>query len=202
MWGFALKIHFVCSSFQSLTIFFHLKVRNPDLSMFYPIFQCFIRSFNVLSGFFLFLSLFLLAGAPLFGRSAIMSALSKRVRIRLQTWFVGITQTALEDTMRTLQALFFAGGALGIAACGTDGGETGPANVIVSAGAYHTCQIINPLAEVECWGNNGSGRATPPPGVLFSTVSTGFSHTCGLRASDNKVQCWGSNAAGRLDVPN
>jgi alpha-tubulin suppressor-like RCC1 family protein len=59
----------------------------------------------------------------------------------------------------------------------------------VSAGAYHTCGVRTD-DRLACWGYNGSGRASPPPGT-FKTVSAGSNYTCGVR-TDELVACWGA----------
>ena len=61
----------------------------------------------------------------------------------------------------------------------------------VSAGASHTCGVRQSDAQVQCWGRNLSGEATPPAGVAFTSVSAGEYHGCGIRQSDAQVQCWG-----------
>ncbi len=60
----------------------------------------------------------------------------------------------------------------------------------VSAGAEHSCGLRS-NGSVECWGNNGSRRASPPTGS-FSAVSAGADHSCGLRSGWSAV-CWGAN---------
>jgi len=68
----------------------------------------------------------------------------------------------------------------------------------VEAGGSHTCGVLA-TRRVACWGDNGSGQATPPGG-LFTQVSAGFAHTCGVR-SDGTVACWGSNSNGQATPP-
>ena len=60
----------------------------------------------------------------------------------------------------------------------------------VSAGVRHTCGVRTD-GTVECWGHDGSGRATPLPGE-FASVSAGGFHTRGVRPGGS-VECWGSN---------
>ena len=68
----------------------------------------------------------------------------------------------------------------------------------VSAGSLHTCGLGSD-SSIECWGYDGSGRATPPVG-LFVAVSAGGTHTCGLR-SDGSVECWGDDGLGQAGAP-
>ena len=48
-----------------------------------------------------------------------------------------------------------------------------------------------------CWGENGSGQATPPGGT-FLTVSSGHGYTCAIK-SNGAASCWGDNASGQAD---
>ena len=82
----------------------------------------------------------------------------------------------------------------------------------VSAGSSHTCGMMRDdsvhLASprslgqrrrcphlrdrdgaVACWGDDRTGRATPPDGE-FASVSAGGVHTCGVKR-DGSVACWG-----------
>ena len=61
--------------------------------------------------------------------------------------------------------------------------------VALSGGGEHVCGLLNDGA-VLCWGENGQGQASPPPGEFTGLVS-GDSYTCGLRV-DGAVVCWGS----------
>ena len=70
--------------------------------------------------------------------------------------------------------------------------------VSVSAGGYHTCEVMGD-GSVACCGYNGAGQATPPAGS-FVSVSAGWDHTCGVR-SDGSVTCWGWNESSRSTPP-
>jgi alpha-tubulin suppressor-like RCC1 family protein len=68
----------------------------------------------------------------------------------------------------------------------------------LSAGASHTC-MINTCGQVQCWGRNDFGQASPPAGS-FTQVTAGARHTCGLRPNGS-VTCWGNNLYGQLNLP-
>ena len=59
--------------------------------------------------------------------------------------------------------------------------------------------MINTCGNIQCWGRNNLGQATPPAGV-FTQVAAGASHTCGLR-SNSTVVCWGDNSSNQRNVP-
>ena len=52
---------------------------------------------------------------------------------------------------------------------------------------------------IACWGNDGSGKATPPSGS-FRQISVSGLHGCALRI-DGTVACWGGNASGSTVPP-
>ena len=56
-----------------------------------------------------------------------------------------------------------------------------------SGGQQHCCAILYATRAVKCWGNNGSGRATPPAG---KDVAAGYlvKHTA-RRRPDNITEC-------------
>lgn len=68
----------------------------------------------------------------------------------------------------------------------------------ISAGRYHTC-LVNTCGDIECWGRNDYGQASPPAGD-FAQVAAGALHTCGLK-NDGSVQCWGHNGLNQTAVP-
>jgi alpha-tubulin suppressor-like RCC1 family protein len=79
----------------------------------------------------------------------------------------------------------------------------------ISAGAMHTCGIIQGTRALRCWGQNtsqqlGDGSTThrnTPAKVLgshrFVAVSSGWRHTCGITAQ-GQAYCWGLNSSGQL----
>ena len=83
--------------------------------------------------------------------------------------------------------------------------------VAITAGAYHTCAILDDES-VSCWGRNTYGqigdgtttnRNTPTQTSSLGTdrtavaISTGQHHTCAI-LDDGSVSCWGHNGQGRL----
>jgi len=83
--------------------------------------------------------------------------------------------------------------------------------VIISAGYYHTCAILDD-GSVSCWGRNYHGqlgdgtqndRLTPTQtsslgvGRTAVAISAGSSHTCAT-LDNGYVSCWGNNAEGQL----
>jgi alpha-tubulin suppressor-like RCC1 family protein len=89
----------------------------------------------------------------------------------------------------------------------------------VWAGNNHTCGRSN-MADLYCWGNNGSGETDPmaevidpmppmaPVHVSFvqtvATLGIAPAHTCAAGPGGLQTQCWGANGYGELmseDVP-
>ena len=72
----------------------------------------------------------------------------------------------------------------------------------VSAGGYHTCGVRTD-GTIACWGDNGSGQATPPAGT-FTQVSANVAlllgFTCGVK-TDGTLACWGNNDHGQATPP-
>jgi len=83
--------------------------------------------------------------------------------------------------------------------------------VAITAGAYHTCAILDD-GSVSCWGQNNLGqlgdettanRNTPTQTSSLGTdrtavaIAAGSSHTCAI-LDDGSVSCWGFNGNGRL----
>ncbi len=61
----------------------------------------------------------------------------------------------------------------------------------VAAGEGHWCALrVN--GEIQCWGYNFDGQASPPSGA-FVAIDAAGSHTCGLRA-DGIIECWGKGS--------
>jgi alpha-tubulin suppressor-like RCC1 family protein len=69
----------------------------------------------------------------------------------------------------------------------------------VSAGFSHACAVATDN-DVECWGLDAYGKATPPAGVKMSAVSAGHSHACGIDLA-GVLHCWGRNNVGQTDAP-
>ncbi|KAI5063645.1 hypothetical protein GOP47_0022192 [Adiantum capillus-veneris] len=66
----------------------------------------------------------------------------------------------------------------------------------INSGGWHACAIRdnttdNP-GQVDCWGNNLHGQASPPTEAMIS-VTAGDYYTCGLMATTRQVKCWGLN---------
>ncbi|MFT7579457.1 MAG: hypothetical protein ACI9MR_001121 [Myxococcota bacterium] len=64
----------------------------------------------------------------------------------------------------------------------------------VACGGTHTC-ALRAYGEIECFGLDGSGQASPPTGP-FTQVVAGENHSCGLRADQTAV-CWGDDVQGQ-----
>ena len=82
-----------------------------------------------------------------------------------------------------------------------------PNHRIVSAGAYHTCDLRPLAGDMMCWGRHGDGQlgngndtltVGAPLGIMNAVaIAAGGFHTCALIAG-GKVQCWGNNQEGQL----
>ena len=70
--------------------------------------------------------------------------------------------------------------------------ESPPGLTSLSVGLDHACGL-RPGGEVECWGSDEYGKASPPEGE-FTEVAASVDFTCGLRPS-GEVECWGGGAA-------
>ena len=53
--------------------------------------------------------------------------------------------------------------------------------------------------EIECWGANDDGQATPPAG-RYQQVSARGDSTCAVKQS-GEIECWGNNFYGQATVP-
>ncbi len=131
--------------------------------------------------------------------------------------FNGTGQLGLGDTLTRGDGPNEMGGNLPAVDLGT--GRTATA---VSAGAGHTCAVLDD-GSVKCWGINSSGQlgigdtaprgdgpdemgdsltgASLGAGRTATAVSSGSSHTCAL-LDDGAVKCWGLNNAGQLGLGN
>ncbi len=61
--------------------------------------------------------------------------------------------------------------------------------IAISNGSYHVCALKS-TGEVECWGSDFNGGASPPLGEHFMQISAGQGFTCGILV-DESVKCWG-----------
>ena len=59
---------------------------------------------------------------------------------------------------------------------------------VLAARSRHGCVISD--AKVECWGNQGNDRASPPEDLAApTTIGTGLDHSCVI--DEGQVKCWG-----------
>ena len=94
---------------------------------------------------------------------------------------------------------------------------SGRTAVAISAGAAHTCAVLDNGA-VRCWGSGASGRLGYADGATIGddetagsagpvdigggravAISAGAEHTC-ARLDDGGVRCWGNGGQGRLGL--
>ena len=69
--------------------------------------------------------------------------------------------------------------------------------LVVSAGAYHTC-AIDSSAGIQCWGDDiDSQVSNSPGGIGFYVLDAGGYHTCGLTYA-GELSCWGDDTQGQI----
>ena len=67
----------------------------------------------------------------------------------------------------------------------------------ISSGGRHVCGIDGD-GTAWCWGDDGYGRSSPPPGEKFASLSSGWEHTCGIRrTARSSVGVWTTSARPR-----
>ena len=86
----------------------------------------------------------------------------------------------------------------------------------ITSGSWHACALWTeddaplrgkpnvlghqlPPGNVDCWGDNAGGKATPPSKVVFKQISAGGTFTCGIRI-DDYIQCWGFGSAAQTPL--
>lgn len=68
---------------------------------------------------------------------------------------------------------------------------------VLAARTLHACVMSDDV--VECWGNEGDGRASPPVDLVApTTIGVGKQHSCVI--DEGKVRCWGANFSGEQNV--
>ena len=70
----------------------------------------------------------------------------------------------------------------------------------VSAGASHTCGILQATGGLDCWGDNASGVTTAPATTGYQRLACGKVHCCAISASGS-IDCWGDDSAGQASPP-
>ena len=88
--------------------------------------------------------------------------------------------------------------ATAVVACGIGSPDSRSDSPAVSAGRGQTCGVRDD-GSIACWGDDYSGRATPPEGQ-FTYVSAGDYHSCGVR-DDGTIVCWGNDDHGQATPP-
>ena len=63
--------------------------------------------------------------------------------------------------------------------------------------SFHGCVIDD--SGINCWGDRGNGRTSPPVMERPSTVGVGLQHSCAI--DGGSVRCWGANFNGEQNVP-
>ena len=77
------------------------------------------------------------------------------------------------------------------------GGDALKARYKLAARTVHGC--VSTDAGIQCWGNQGDGRANPPQLSNVTELGVGNQHGCALVGG--KVICWGANYNGEQDIP-
>ena len=75
---------------------------------------------------------------------------------------------------------------------------TGLESGTVSVGDHHACHLKTD-GSVQCWGLNGYGQSSPPPGT-FVHLSARWNHSCAV-LSGGSVVCWGNDDFGQSTPP-
>lgn len=74
--------------------------------------------------------------------------------------------------------------------------------LLVSAGEYHTCGVLEAQRDVRCWGLDHYGQSQAPNiKERFSFVVAGGDHSCALKEKDGSAVCWGLNGDGQATPP-
>ena len=66
-------------------------------------------------------------------------------------------------------------------------------------GCARTFMAVYLPTGIQCWGNQGDGRANPPQLSNVTELGVGNQHGCALVGG--KVICWGANYNGEQDIP-
>jgi len=71
--------------------------------------------------------------------------------------------------------------------------------VSAGLGGWHTCGVRADNHQVQCWGLDDDGQASPAAGK-FIQVSSGKYFSCGVRV-DYTLACWGWSDYGQIQIP-
>jgi len=64
----------------------------------------------------------------------------------------------------------------------------------------HVCGVLPSSRAPHCWGYNGEGEISAPPGNRWRQLSAGRRHTCGVTETGDAT-CWGRNLEGQIHLP-